>query len=144
MRGKRSAYGRAVGKKQPSTLLPNGTYRTYGSVPISPISHIGPIHPQRTAHAETRGANRPCTLAPPPSGGKRWDRLGNLSVTANQWQGEARVPCERFLEDPEPRPTNLGRFAAYAGFARTFRTSAACLSVLAFVSNQINLPSLNR
>ena len=30
-------------EKQPSTLLPNrtyGTYRTYGSVPISPISHM--------------------------------------------------------------------------------------------------------
>lgn len=66
-------------EKQPSTLLPNGTYgtyRTYGSVPISPISHIshiGPIHPQRTAHAATRGANM---LSATSFGAERWHTLG--------------------------------------------------------------------
>ena len=48
------------------------------------------------------------------------------------------------VHEPKRLPSRTSRFAAYDGFERTFSTSAACASVLALVSNQINLPSLNR
>jgi len=45
---------------------------------------------------------------------------------------------------PKRLPSRISRFAAYDRLAKTFSTSAACASVLALVSNQINFPSLNR
>ena len=72
----------------------------------------------------------PTLLASPPSGGTRWDRLGNLSVTANQWQGEARVPCERFMEDPEPRPYQFGPLCGLRWFRQNFQ-DICCLLIRA-------------